>query len=322
MTELLSPQAGPTARPASGPPPQVSILVISWNTLEKTRRCLESLPDAVTDGLPYEVIVVDNGSTDGSARMLQARRDIRLLRNDRNLGYAKAVNQAYAQAVGKLILLLNSDVRCQPGALSTMVAFLRRHPEAAGVAPHYLDHTGRAQPHHLALPSFRAAIGVATGARLLPGFRKAWRTYQMHGVDFSRAQPVDQPAASCLLLRREVLPRTQLLDETYPLYFNDVRFAQQLAANGHRLWTIPDSTVVHDRGSSGALLDPAVRTRHYVSGLIRYVAQTQPRHRLLLLQALTLLDRPLRRILRNPGQLGVRDVLAALRGDPGPLPGQ
>jgi GT2 family glycosyltransferase len=303
------------------PVPDVSILLVSWNTRDRTERCLRSLAGAVTDGSQLQVVVVDNGSHDGSAEMLAGLPDLEFIRNDRNLGYAAAVNQAYRQARGELVLLLNSDVVCHPGAISALVAFLRERPDAAGVAPRYVDETGAAAPHHVGLLGYRAALALATAARWLPGCRRAWRAYQLDGTDLSRPRPVGQPAASCLLLRRSVLPPGQVFDESFPLYFNDVRLAHELAAGGHQLWMTPDALVSHDRGSSTRLLDPATRTRHHLAGLVRYVGQTQPRHRLHLLRALVFADRSLRWLLGVRGQLRPRDLAGALRGDPGELPG-
>ncbi len=170
----------------------VSVLLVNWNTCAETRRCLDSLPDAVTDGTNYEVIVVDNGSTDGSIDMLAEYRDVVLIRNSANAGFAMAVNQAYAQANGEMILLLNSDVRFRRGALDALVRFLGDRPEAAGVAPLYLDSHGAVQQHYMRLPTFRSALALGTSLRLLPGFRKVWRAHVMEGEDFSIARPVPQ----------------------------------------------------------------------------------------------------------------------------------
>ncbi|MDJ0341178.1 glycosyltransferase [Streptomyces sp. H10-C2] len=297
------------------------MLLVSWNTLTETRRCLASLPSAATDGLRYETIVVDNGSRDGSAQMLAERPDLLLIANDSNRGFAAAVNQAYAHATGQLILLLNSDVSLHPGALTKLVRFLQDRPEAAGVAPLYLNPDGTVQQHYMQLPTFRSALALATALRFLPGFRRAWRTYLMSGQDWSSCPvPVAQPSASSLLLRRSVLGPAEILDERFPIYFNDVLLARTLADAGHQLWMTPDAVVTHTLGASTGLLGHAARSRHHLGGLIRYLRVTQPRHRLGVFRALVLGDRLARRTLRRPGGLGLGDLFAALRGDVGPLP--
>lgn len=296
------------------------MLLVSWNTREETRRCLESLPEAA-DGLSYEILVVDNGSRDGSAEMLLEQPRVQLISNDANRGFAAAVNQAYARAAGPLVLLLNSDVVLEPGTLTVLVRFLREHPQAAGVAPLYLNLDGTVQQHYMRLPTLPSSLALATSLRFLPGFRRAWNRYLMRGQDwFSGPVPVEQPSAACLLLRRTVLATQELLDERLPLYFNDVLLAHTLKAAGHQLWVTPDAVVRHTMGASTRLLDAEERSRNHLGGLIRYLQVTRGRHRLVAFRALVFIDRLARRVLRQPGGLALLDVIATLRGDMGQLP--
>ena len=113
--------------------PELSVLIVNWNTRELTLACLDALPRGVGHEISYDVIVVDNGSTDGSAEALAERDDLVLISNDDNLGFAAAVNQAYRRSTGELVLLLNSDVEVIEGAVTTLVRFLQKTPGAAGV---------------------------------------------------------------------------------------------------------------------------------------------------------------------------------------------
>ena len=153
------------------PPADVSVLVVNWNTRDLVLGCLDALPIGIDDDLTLEVVVVDNGSTDGSVEALEARSDIILVRNDSNVGFARAVNQAYEHSHAELVLLLNSDVELMPGALSVLVRFLRAHPDATGSAPLYRYPDGSEQPFHFRFPSFTMTLanGSATVRRLLPG---------------------------------------------------------------------------------------------------------------------------------------------------------
>ena len=220
----------------------VSILIVNWNTRDLVLRCLDALPVGIDDDLACEVIVVDNGSVDGSADALD-RDDIELIRNSANLGFAAAVNQAYAKSKGEFILLLNSDVDLMTGALSTLVRFLRTHPGVAGVAPLYVNPDGSPQPFHFRLPTFTTLLlnGSAVVRWLLPGSGRRLRQYKMIDDDFSKARPVPQPSASCLLLRRSSLPEGHIFDESYPIFFNDVQLARSLAGQGLTLWVTPDA---------------------------------------------------------------------------------
>ncbi|MFI6132817.1 glycosyltransferase family 2 protein [Micromonospora sp. NPDC051141] len=298
--------------------PQLSVLLVSWNTREETRQCLESLAATADPQLEYEVVAVDNGSSDGSADLLAGQPRVRLLRNDHNAGFAAAVNQAYRQARGQLILLLNSDVRFHPGALSRMIGYLREQPEAAGVSPLYLNPDGTFQQHYVRLPTFAASIALVSALRRLPGFRQALHTFQMRGEDFSR--PRQLASGSCMLLRRKVLEPHRIFDETFPIYWNDAVLARRLAQAGHHPWMIPDAVVTHSRGASCRLLGPAIRFRHLLGSLIGYLRLTEPRYRLLVFRIILLVDHLVKRLCGRSVQLSLPDLLAALRGDVGPLP--
>ena len=293
------------------------MLLVSWNTREETRRCLNSLQAAARD-LSYEIVAVDNGSRDGSAELLAADHSVRLIRNEHNTGFAAAVNQAYRAARGELILLLNSDVTFHEGALGTMVGFLHYHPDASGVSPLYLNPDGSFQQHYVQLPSLPAALALFTVLRRVPGFRGALHRFEMRGQDFSAQREL--ASASCLLLRRRALRPDRIFDEEFPIYWNDALLARELAAAGHRLWMIPEAVVTHTRGASCARLGPAVRFRHLIGGLVHYLDRTGPHYRVTLLRATLMASHLLKTALGRTTPLGWSDLRAALRGDLGPLP--
>jgi GT2 family glycosyltransferase len=300
--------------------PDVSILIVSWNTRELTLRGLDALPASVDDATTYETIVVDNASRDGTADALAGRTEVTLVRNDRNRGFAEGVNQAYARSSGEHVLLLNSDVELAPGSLSVLVRFLRTRPDAAGVGPLYLNPDGSPQAFHYRFPTLPAMLASASGPlRRLPPLARSVRRYGMLDDDFSRARPVPQPSASCLLLRRAWLPREELLDERYPVYFNDVALARWLADRGHGLWMTPDAMVKHVHGASTRMLGGTLARQH-IGAFVRYLSAYEPRYKLACFRAVVLLQKLSVYALRRSNALPMRELLAALRGDPGPLP--
>lgn len=301
-------------------PPDVSVLVVSWNTCRLTEACLESLPASVPGCVTYETIVVDNGSIDGSVEMLRSRAHIRLVENGENRGFAAAVNQAYARSSGGLVLLLNSDVELKPGSLGELIAFLAHCPGVAGVGPIYLNPDGSPQQHHFRLPTFGMLLTTSSSVlRRLPRVSKLEQRYRMLGEDFSRPRPVEQPSASVLLLRRDVLPRDYLLDERFPIYFNDVELAHRLRQAGHELWVTPASHVVHVHGASTRQLGASLRC-HHLAALVRYLSLTEPAVKVLAFRLLMLAQKATLRLLRRSDTLPLRKLVPALRGDPGPLP--
>ncbi|RAN93366.1 hypothetical protein GAR05_05582 [Micromonospora saelicesensis] len=317
LRETLGP---PPRQPGGGvtSAPLLSVLLVSWNTREQTRQCLESLASTADPDLDYEVVAVDNGSSDGSADLLADQPRVRLIRNKHNNGFAAAVNQAYRRANGQLILLLSSDIRLHPGALSRMVDHLRERPDVAGVSPLYLNPDGTFQQHYVQQPSFAATIALVTALRRLPGFRQALHRFQMRGEDFSR--PRQLASGSCVLLRRAVLGQQTIFDETFPVYWNDAILARQLDQAGHELWMLPDAVVTHSRGASCRLLGPTIRFRHLLGSLVGYLRMTQPRYRLPVFRAVLLADHLVKRLFGRSVPLGLGDLFAALRGDVGPLP--
>lgn len=300
--------------------PDVSILLVSWNTKALTRACLASLPIGMEGLATYETIVVDNGSQDGSREMLGARDDLTLIANERNVGYAQAVNQAYARSTAGLVLLLNSDIEFVPGSLAVLVRFLAAHPEAAGVGPRYLNPDGTPQRHHFRLPTLGMLLGGNSAPlRRLPGVARSMRRYQMLDVDFSRPVRVEQPSASCLLLRREVLPPDYVLDEEFPIFFNDVELAHRLARQRSGLWAVPDAAVYHVHGASTKLLGRALLV-HHLGAQVRYLRATGPRRALWLFRAVVFVQKLAALVLRRDDAMPFRDMLRALRGDTGQIP--
>lgn len=300
--------------------PRVSVLVLNWNTRALIRTCLDTLPLGAGDALSFETIVVDNGSIDGSLDDLRAREDILLIENRENRGYAAAVNQAYAASAGEFILLLNSDVELREGSLAVLVRFLDAHSDVAGVGPLYLNPDGSPQQHHFRLPSYGMLLANASRVfQYLPGVARGIRRYRMLDQDFSAPCRVPQPSATMLLLRRSVLPADHLLDESFPIYFNDVELAYRLAQAGHELWMTPESEVFHVHSASTRKLG-VNRRRQHLASLIRYLRLTQPTWRVRVYQALVLGQNLILRGLGRPGALPLRELKNVLRGDPGPVP--
>ena len=298
----------------------VSILIVNWNTRELVLKCLDSLPKDI-GGAPSEVVVVDNGSIDGSRDAIERRNEVTFIQNIRNLGFAAAVNQAYRRSTGEFVLLLNSDVELTPDALSSLVQFLVEHPTAAAVAPLYVNPDGSPQPFHFQFPTFTMTLanGSAIVRRLLPGSDRLLREYRMLDEDFSQSRPVPQPSASCLLLRRSFLSDNHIFDERYPIFFNDVQLARSFADRGLTLWVTPDATVIHEAHASTRMLG-STRKRQYLGSVIRMLAETEPPAKVWLYRVVVFLQHIPLWIFHRPGTIGLMELLKALSGDVGPLP--
>lgn len=231
-------------------PPELSIAIVSWNTRELLDACLTSIRKA-PDAVSREVIVVDNASADGSAEMVRTNHpEVTLIADAENRGYAAANNQAIAAATGELILLLNPDIVVQEGALDTLVGFLRDHEAVAAVAPRLVLPDGTTQASCRSFPTPDVVLYEALGlSRLFPRSRRFGK-YRMTWWDYDDERPVPQPMASAFLVRRAALEQVGGMDETFPIFFNDVDLCLRLWDAGWEIWYTPRASMVHVGGAS------------------------------------------------------------------------
>ncbi len=233
-------------------PPKVSVIVVSYNTRALLRECLESLV-----GEEAEIIVVDNASTDGSAPMVAGCfPQVRLIANPDNRGFGAACNQGLQVAQGRYALILNADIRAEPGAVQRLVAFMDAHPEAAACGGQLRYPDGRIQPscaRELTLwwvfceQSLLAKLFPRT--RLFGGY---WRTYW----DFQSTIETEQVMGACLMLRRGADHPTQttefpLFDESYFLYCEDTDLCYRIRRAGGKIYYVHDAVFIHHLGASG-----------------------------------------------------------------------
>jgi len=229
---------------------QLSIIIVSFNARADLERCLESL-QAAPPALPHEILVVDNGSTDGSADAARRWPDVQVIQTGENLGFARANNIGIRASTGAAILLLNSDTIVPPGAIDRLVAELDRHPEAAVAGPRLVDGAGRAEL------SFGRMIGPWNELRQ----KRLARSAAVEALTRQPQSP-DWVSGACLLVRRSDAEAVGGLDERYFMYTEDVDFCAAIRARGRKILFVPGVEVVHLRGRSAASA-PAATREHY-----------------------------------------------------------
>lgn len=236
--------------------PDVSIIIVSWNTSDYLERCLAAIPRAAA-GLTIEIIVVDNGSTDGTQAMLAEKFPrVRVIQNPENLGFGRANNVGAWASQGRTILLLNSDCELQASALEAMVSALDRDPSLGAVFCRLLNPDGTLQPSvHSSFLSPWSTIGDLF---FLSSLRYAvyrtpvlhrwllWGTVRAH----AEAHDVAWGGGACLLIRRAVLEATGGFDERFFMYYEDLDLCKRIRDAGYRLRYLPGPTAVHHWGVS------------------------------------------------------------------------
>lgn len=228
----------------------LSVVVLSWNTQALTLACLRAL-FGETPRHAREVIVVDNGSADGSADAIaKAFPQVVLQRNPDNRLYAAGNNQGAAVARGEFVCTLNSDTEVRPGALDRLVDFLQQHPEHGAVAPKLVDPDGSVQHACQRFPTLGTALCFDSWwGTWWPGSR-AQRRYLMRDFDHRSSRDVDQPPGACFVMRTAEWRSFGGFDEKLSLFYNDVDLCRRLWRGGRRIHYLADAEVMHHRGAS------------------------------------------------------------------------
>jgi N-acetylglucosaminyl-diphospho-decaprenol L-rhamnosyltransferase len=235
-------------------PLPLTIAIVTWNSERWIERCLRSI-EAACNGVAHEIVVYDNASTDRTLQLVNtsARDDATLLRGASNAGFAAGINRAVKNARGRYVFLLNPDCELAPGALAELVAYLDAHPDVAAAAPLLSDDDGGSQREFQLrrLPTFGALAAEVLGLSTLWPSNRATARYRYRDLDLSAPQPVEQPAAAALLLRRDVFDEIGLFDERFtPAWFEDVDYCRRLAAAGKRIVVVPAARARHFGGAS------------------------------------------------------------------------
>ncbi|MBI3091847.1 MAG: glycosyltransferase [Candidatus Tectomicrobia bacterium] len=267
------------------PIPEVSIIIVNWNTRGELLRCLASVRQCAA-AIPHELLVVDNGSTDGSVEAILAtypettflsasdaslpsdeRCDgstaegkrgpaeklqgspgspsWRLYRNNHNVGFARAFNFGLALARGRSILALNPDCELRAGALERLLQALEALPDAGILTPTLVDQEGRQRHSYSSFPTL-----------LTEGFSKAilqWllpRRYPSKRRRYHAPLAVDSAIGACMLVRRQAIEAVGPLDEAFFLYLEETDWCYRMRQAGWRCYYLPDAVVMHGVGQA------------------------------------------------------------------------
>jgi GT2 family glycosyltransferase len=243
---------------------QVAIILVNWNQKEELHECLDSI--RALSYKDFSILLVDNNSSDGSVELARNLLDsrIQILRNRRNLGFARANNQAIKIALKMgvdYIMLLNTDATIEQGGLTRMVAFMEEKRNVAAVSPLILFHQRK--------DVISYAGGIIDG-----NFRNFSHrgSLQTNRGQFNAIEKVDFITGCCVIFRAEVLREIGLFDEQFFMYFEDTDLSLRLRIKGHEIFFLPNVKVWHKISESG------------VSGKKFYYHYYMNRNRLLLIK--------------------------------------
>ena len=226
------------------PSVSLSVIVVNWNTVDLLRDCLRSLYDD-REAECWQVIVVDNGSEDGSGAMVRREfPQVELIENEANAGFVGGNNRGLQVAGGKFLLLLNPDTVVEPGALLTLVRFMDGELQAGAAGPMLLNRDGTLQLSCGRPPTFWSeCTNKLLLHKLLPFFKLGrWKHDEIREVGWV--------TGAALLVRREVLEEVGPLDEHLFMFYEDLDLCMRIRAAGWKIYYLPHSRIRHLGGQS------------------------------------------------------------------------
>lgn len=214
--------------------PLVSIIIVNWNGGEVFQKCLDSLIKIKYPN--WELIIVDNGSSDGSEKKAIGFKNLKLIKNLSNFGFAKANNQGFAVSKGKCILFLNNDTMVEPDLLKVLVSKMESDPSIGVIqpkiflmdTPNYLDNAG----------TFLTKTG----------FLEHWGFMEKDSKEFGSEREIFSAKGACMLVRREIIQKVGLFDEKFVSYFEESDFCWRVWLAGFKVLYYPKAKIFHKLG--------------------------------------------------------------------------
>lgn len=231
---------------------QLDIIIVNYNSTKELLRCLKSLLDGSQD-MPLRVQVHDNASKkDDVDRLKRAFPQILLIKNKRNLGFAKAVNNGLKQSSAPYILILNPDTIVQPGFISTAIGYMEDHPEVGILGPKIFDHDGSIQGSARAFPNLLTALFGRKSilSKIFPKNPITRENILTDRSDGMTPMEVDWVSGACMLVRREAVNQAGFLDEVFFMYWEDADWCRRIWQKGWKVIYFPSVSVTHFVGVS------------------------------------------------------------------------
>jgi GT2 family glycosyltransferase len=224
---------------------EVSVIIVNWNAKELLRGCLDSIYSTI-DNLTFEIIVIDNASSDGSPSMMEERYpQVIKICNTENRGFGAANNQAFQIMKGRYALLVNTDAVLTSDAVYKLWSFAESHPLAAIVCGQLLNAGGSRQNSIAAFPTLLTLlVNSSLLEYLLP------QCYPSKRYEHKKPIEVDSAIGACMMVRKQALDQVGYFDERYFFFFEETDLAYSLRTRGWKVHQVPDAFIYHLQGQS------------------------------------------------------------------------
>ena len=223
----------------------ISIIVVSFNTKELVHDCLASLFETVK-GVAFEVWLVDNNSTDGTVAAVEEEYpEVNIIKNNNNLGFAAANNQALTGMKGRYALLLNSDTVLTRGAVKELYDFMETHAGVAMACGQLLNENGSKQNSISNYPTLLSLVSNETVLRILMP-----RKFPSKRRDYESPLPVDSCIGACVMVRKKAIDDIGFFDERYFFFFEETDWAYRMKRGGWGVYFVPTAKIIHRQGKT------------------------------------------------------------------------
>ena len=223
---------------------KLSIIIVTWNTADTTLKCIQSIKKNLLN-FNYEIIVVDNASTDNTLSLLETEKNLKIIKNKTNLGYGKGNNSGVKIASGEYLLFLNSDMELIDNKLIEMYKYLIKNSRIGIIAPKYLNtdlsDQGSAWPPQTPLNAFKEFwLGQKTYSKYIPQSKEPVEVFSVSG--------------GAMMIKKSLFNKIGGWDKRYFMYFEDLELCRQVRKLGYKIYYFPECSFIHRHGASGKKL--------------------------------------------------------------------
>jgi hypothetical protein len=276
----------------------ISIIIINWNTKEILLDCLKSL-EKETSSYPREIIVVDNGSSDGTQAAVRALFPaVRIIENNENLGFAKANNIGIMKSSGRYVCLVNSDVIVIENCLQQLITFMDSNPNIGISGPKTMSTDFSIQNTCRKLPTLWTTFcGAAHLNKIFPE-SDVFSNVHMAFFDHYSIRKVEGLAGCCLMIRKTALDQVGLFDEQFFIYSEETDLCKRFWNAGWEVVFYPYASIIHHHGASSSK-DPIRFNVEQMKSQMKYWKKYNGSITIIIFQFILLVQHGVRLILRS-----------------------
>ncbi|HRH33111.1 MAG TPA: glycosyltransferase family 2 protein [bacterium] len=251
-----------------------SIIIVSWNTKEKLRENLLALSYS-SQVVSREIIVIDNASEDGTVAMVQTEfPEVILIRNQENIGFAKASNQGLRVATGDFLILLNPDMKILTDTLVNLKKWLDDNPQADVTGITLIDEHNSLLPQVRKFPSVWTQLAIVL--KLPHLFPQILHNYLQVDFDYNQSAIVDSIRGAFFVISRSALSKYGYLDERYFLWFEEVDYCKTVKEKGGEVWYTPVARAIDYVGQSFSQLPRVTKQKYFRNSMVSYFKKWYP----------------------------------------------